>query len=148
MKYYKLKENNACIYGGKKLYTNEKDAHKEHLGGTFTRIQNFSRNKCRSIEELHNIICKYGFSKHVDEIIEKVGVETFEIEFPDIPCIVVKCVELEDQYECDADRTPMFYLNSAKELEDKSYNFDYEVWVINKNGSIELNEELGTYENN
>jgi hypothetical protein len=61
------------------------------------------------------------------------------------PCIIVKCEELEDQFECDAYRTPVKYLKSTKELESQNFDFMYEVYTINELGDIEFNEELSTY---
>lgn len=159
MKYYKLKSSDVIIYNFKKLYANIKDARKENNGGFFSHIGAFDQCKCRSIDDLRQKIFEFEFKynvgkssysrswKLIDEIIEKIGVETFEIDYPNKPCIVVECKELSDQYECDADRTPIEYLNSAKELENKKYSFEYEVYIINENGSLELNDELGTYFN-
>lgn len=48
--------------------------------------------------------------------------------------LVVKCKELGDQYECDADRTPMFMCDSWEDLE---LNYAFEVWEFMNNGQFE-----------
>lgn len=65
-------------------------------------------------------------------------------KFPDIPCIIVKCVALSDQWETDADRTPVLYFSSAKELESFDPNYYYEVYLI-ENGELVLSKKLSTY---
>lgn len=157
MKYFKFKKNNACIYDCEELYINEEDAHKEHKGGFFSCIPEFKQEKCKSIEELRNLLFDYQFKynvskdfypeawKIVDEVIEKIGIETFSISYPNIPCIIVRCDLLDDQYECDACRTPIEYLDSAKELENKKYDFNYEVYLIKENGLLKRRKDLGTY---
>lgn len=158
MKYYKLKKNNACIVNSEEFFINKDDAYKKYKGGFFNTIGTFKEYKCKSIQELKQEILKRYFAediddevfyplalKLVDEIIEKVGVETFEINYPDQPCIIVKCETLGDQFECDANRIPFHYLQSAKEIETSNFGFYFEVWLINKDGSIKLNKDLGTY---
>ena len=158
MTFYKLKSNNACIYNFQELCIDSNYAHKKYSGGFFSHLGNFGNKlKCRSVEELKREIFEWEFEQNVDkdfypeawkiinEIIEKIGVETFEISYPDKPCIIVKVEALYDQYECDANRIPIQYLKSAKELENKKYNFYYEVYLIDSNGLIKLKEDLGTY---
>lgn len=157
MKYYKFKKNNACIVNCEEFFISEDDAHKKHKVGFFSSINEFETSKCHSVKELKQELFEWEFKNNVskdfypeawkiiDEIIEKIGVETFEISYPDKPCIIVKVEVLDDQNECDANRIPIQYLKSAKELENKKYNFDYEVYLIDSNGLIKLKEDLGTY---
>ena len=152
MKYFKLKNDGIVVYCEEEVFNSHDEAVKAHKGGFFHSIGDLEEEKCVSEEELQKKLCERVFGnkesinkKLIDEIIEKAGIETFEINFPDVPCIIVKCEELDDQYECDADRTPIFYLNSAKELENKNYEFYYEVWLINKNGSLKRDKKLGNY---
>lgn len=151
MKYYKLKKNDACIWCDRELFINKEEAFKKYKGGFFHHIPTFEKRKCKSIEELKKCIfnifdcyaIKHSYSKVcklVNEVIEKIKIETFEINYPDQPCIVVQYDELD---ECDA-RTPIEYLKSAKELENKNYNFYYEVYLINNKGALLLDNNLGT----
>lgn len=48
--------------------------------------------------------------------------------------LIVKCEELTDQYECDADRTPMYMTDDWKNNYPKNYNF--EVWELSKTGTF------------
>lgn len=150
MKYFKLKSDSIVVWCEEEVFTSCDEAIKARRGGFFDHIGNLEKEKCTSKEELRKKLREIVFEsevneKLIDEIIEKAGIEIFEINFPDIPCVIVKCTSLHDQYECDADRTPVFYLKSAKELENLNYKFDYEVWLINKDGSLERNKKLGNY---
>lgn len=152
MKYFKLKNDGIVVYCEEEVFMSHDEAIKAHKGGFFHSIGDLEEEKCISEEELHKKLCEIVFEskesineKLINEIIKKAGIATFEIKFPDIPCIIVKCTELDDQYECDADRTPKFYLKSAKELEHLNYKFYYEVWLINKNGSLKRDKKLGNY---
>jgi hypothetical protein len=46
--------------------------------------------------------------------------------------LIVKCVELGDQWECDADRTPLCMVNDYSK-----YGLGYEVWERKEDGSFE-----------
>lgn len=156
-KYFRLKKNNYCLYNLEKLYSSFDEAHKQHNGGLFGYIDTFEKSRCESIDELKNEIFNVEFAsnvgkekysrcwKLVEEIINSIGVETYSLKYDEKPCIIVKCEELDDQFECDANRTLISYLKSSKELEDKNYNFLYEVYLINKDGSIKLDKNLSTY---
>jgi hypothetical protein len=45
--------------------------------------------------------------------------------------LIIKCKELGDQFECDADRTPICVTNDYSK-----YGYGYEVWEIHSNGSL------------
>jgi hypothetical protein len=49
--------------------------------------------------------------------------------------LIVKCEELGDQFECDADRTPMYMTDDWKNNYPKDYRF--EVWELLKTGTFE-----------
>lgn len=46
--------------------------------------------------------------------------------------LVVKCVELMDAYECDADRTPICITDNYTKYNRRGY----EIYSINKNGTL------------
>lgn len=49
--------------------------------------------------------------------------------------LIVKCVPLDDQWECDADRSPMFITDDWKrDVPD----YAFEVWEIKENYTLEL----------
>ena len=48
--------------------------------------------------------------------------------------LIVKCDELGDQFECDADRTPMFMTDDWVNNYPKDYRF--EVWKLLENGTF------------
>lgn len=49
--------------------------------------------------------------------------------------LIVKCVPLDDQWECDADRTPMFITDDWKrDVPD----YPFEVWEIKENYTLKL----------
>lgn len=52
--------------------------------------------------------------------------------------LVVKCEPLNDQYECDADRTPICVTNDYS----KYNNEEYEIYAIYKDNRIKLIREL------
>lgn len=53
--------------------------------------------------------------------------------------LIIKCEELGDQWECDADRTPILI------TDDKSkYGRGYEVWQINDDGTLTKIKEYET----
>lgn len=48
--------------------------------------------------------------------------------------LVVKCEELSDQYECDADRTPICITKNYKPYDD----YGYEIYEIMSDGKLKL----------
>lgn len=50
--------------------------------------------------------------------------------------LIVKCVELADQYECDADRTPIALVDDWEAYCIENADDDFEVWKLNENGSF------------
>ena len=48
--------------------------------------------------------------------------------------LVIKCIPLSDQYECDADREPVCVTNNITAYEGKSYD----IYEIHNDGSLEL----------
>ena len=60
--------------------------------------------------------------------------------------VIVKCRELNDQWECDADRTPMLVLIDVEldRLEEfKCYG--YEVYVASADGTLEIIQDYDRY---
>ena len=51
--------------------------------------------------------------------------------------LIVKCVPLDDQWECDYDRTPICVTNDYSKYEHE----EYEVYAIYKDGRIKLHRE-------
>lgn len=51
--------------------------------------------------------------------------------------LIIKCKELGDQWECDADRTPICITDDF----DKFYQFGYEIYEILDNGTFKLIKE-------
>lgn len=51
--------------------------------------------------------------------------------------LIVKCVELNDQYECDADRTPICMTDNKEEY----WKSGYEIYEVRSNGKLELIKE-------
>lgn len=51
--------------------------------------------------------------------------------------IIVKCEELDDQWECDCDRTVIKVVEDYKPY----YYFGYEIWLILPDGSVKLVKE-------
>lgn len=162
MKYYKLKENDLIIYDLEKIITKKEKDFGNYNGGLFGYVDTFKSSLCKSIEalkkEIYECYFKYEIDedkdeilnacKLVDEIISRAGVEEYEIIYPDVPGIVVKIRELDDQYECDADRTPKLFLKSLTELEKINLEGElYEIYSINKKGKFKLEHKLSTYNN-
>ena len=48
--------------------------------------------------------------------------------------LIIKCIPLSDQYECDADKEPICVTNDTTPYEGKSYD----IYEIHSNGSLEL----------
>lgn len=159
MKYYKLKENDLILYNLEKII-NEKDR-ENYKGGFFSHLGTFEDSLCKSIKALKKEIYEREFKyeideddksqvldsyKLVDEIISRAGIEEYEIIYPDVPGIVVEIEELNDQYECDANRTPKLFLKSLTELENLNLDIElYEIYSINKQGKFKRESKFSTY---
>lgn len=158
MKCYKLKENNFYLYNLERIIT--EDERKNIHGGFFSLLGTFEDSLCKSLELLKQKIYEYEFKyeideedqeevskcfKLVDEIISRAGIETYEVEYPNIPGIVIEIEELTDQFECDANRTPKLYLKSLSELENLELNGLYEIYSIKKNGEFKFEPKFSTY---
>lgn len=59
--------------------------------------------------------------------------------------LIVKCIPLNDQYECDADRKPLCVIK-AEDIPSKYKKYYYEVYEIFENGSITLRQNYDDYE--
>ena len=55
--------------------------------------------------------------------------------------LIVKCIPLDDQYECDADRIPLCVTEDYSTYKNV---FGYEVWKIQKNGNL---KKIQNYDN-
>lgn len=53
--------------------------------------------------------------------------------------LIIQCKELSDQYECDANKTPIKITNDCSK-----YGNGYEVWEILENGNLKKIKEYGT----
>lgn len=85
-----------------------------------------SNTKEGLIEQLTIAVEQEYLKYAIDEI------EEFDIEFPDIPCIFVRCDEIsEDSYAFD--RVPLFFFKSAKEIENLDISYPFEVYKIDGN---------------
>ena len=106
----------------------------------------FIKSKEELIKSLINCLHDYDITNDsfINYVINTIEIDEYEVNYEDIPCIIVKCEPLEDQYECDASRIPTLYLNSMKELETLNIDYPYEVWKI-KDGKILYCEEYSTY---
>lgn len=56
--------------------------------------------------------------------------------------LIIKCYELSDQYECDADRVPVCVTNNC----DSYINYGYEIYEINADGTLTLIQNYYDYE--
>lgn len=56
--------------------------------------------------------------------------------------LIIKCVSLSDQYECDAYREPVCVTNDITPYEKKSYD----IYEIHNDGSLELIQSYEDYE--
>lgn len=54
--------------------------------------------------------------------------------------LLMKCVELDDQYECDADRTPVGLFETIEEINELKKDYLYEIYEINGT-NVELMKE-------
>lgn len=57
--------------------------------------------------------------------------------------LIVKCRELGDQYECDADRTPVCLTDDFKKYD----RYEYEIYEITSENTFKLIKEYGTSSN-
>lgn len=58
-------------------------------------------------------------------------------------CLIVKCTPLDDQYECDADRIPLFICTETEAIEIYGSKFGYEIYSIRADGMLKLEKEYG-----
>ncbi len=133
MIYYKLKDNDIQIYNSTEVVTALSKS------GDYYKLGDFRWHKCKTKEALVNNIkslfrSSVDFNKIIKEILEIAPIEIFEVEYPDKPCVIVSL--------CCGDREPKFYLTSSKELENIDLDFPYEVYLINEDGSLILDERL------
>lgn len=56
-------------------------------------------------------------------------------------CLIVKCDPLDDQYECDANRIPLFVYAETEAIEKYGDKFGYEIYSIRTDGMLELEKE-------
>lgn len=60
--------------------------------------------------------------------------------------VIVKCEELGDQWECDADRTPLLVLINASPDRLKQFqHYGYEIYVASKDGKLTRIQEYYDY---
>lgn len=57
--------------------------------------------------------------------------------------LIVKCSELGDQYECDADRTPVCLTDDYEKYD----RYEYEIYEITSENTFKLIKEYGTSSN-
>lgn len=59
--------------------------------------------------------------------------------------VVVKAVPLGDQWECDADREPVYfaptYESALKEAKQMGLDTDFEIWGVKQDGFIQILDE-------
>ena len=61
--------------------------------------------------------------------------------------VIVKCKELDDQYECDAKRYPVKVLVDVESNKLKRFRrYGYEIYAADKNGNLELIQDYEDYE--
>ena len=147
MKYYRFKESSHTIDYNPK--TKESFLTEDMWGDSIPR---FRTKLIKSKEELIQALTKElksdykkNYKSLVEDIIREIGIEEYEVEYKDIPCIIVRCNRLLDDYESDASRFPTLYLKSAKELPDLNLKYEYEVYLILKSGKLKLSKEYSTY---
>jgi hypothetical protein len=159
MKYYKLKENDLIIYNLEKIIT-QKDR-ENYKGGYFDYVGTIENSLCKSIEALKKEIYEWSFKYEIDEedknevlnayklieeIISRAGIEEYEVIYPNVPGIIVEIRQLDDQYECDADRTPKLFLKSLTELEKINLEMEfYEIYSIDEQGKFKFEQKFSTY---
>lgn len=55
--------------------------------------------------------------------------------------LIVKCDPLSDQFECDADRKPLFICAETEAIEKYGDKFGYEIYSIRADGMLKLEKE-------
>ena len=55
--------------------------------------------------------------------------------------LIVKCIPLGDQWECDADRQPLLVCSEEQAVEGYFEKYGYEIYLIKEDGSLELIKE-------
>lgn len=60
--------------------------------------------------------------------------------------VIVKCEELSDQWECDADKTPMLVLvNVEPDRLEEFKCYGYEVYMASADGTLEKIQDYNSY---
>lgn len=59
--------------------------------------------------------------------------------------LIVDCNPLNDQYECDADRTPLCVIQEP-EIPDRYKKYGYEVYEIFSDGSLYIRQDYYDYD--
>lgn len=61
--------------------------------------------------------------------------------------VIVECEELNDQFECDANRTPIQVLVNANSNELRKFQyFGYEIYVALEDGTLKKIQEYDDYQ--
>lgn len=61
--------------------------------------------------------------------------------------VIVECRELNDQWECDADRTPIRVLINVEPDKLEEFKcYGYEVYVASADGTLEIIQDYDRYE--
>jgi len=56
--------------------------------------------------------------------------------------LIMRCDELDDQFECDADRTPIAIVEDWKNYVDNHHiDYDYEIWQYDNNNHFSCIKE-------
>lgn len=56
-------------------------------------------------------------------------------------CLIVKAVPLSDQFECEADRKPLFICTETEAIEKYGSKFGYEIYSIRNDGVLKVTKE-------
>lgn len=75
--------------------------------------------------------CKKVLTRRSKNVIINISKEREEMK---MKYLIIKCVELEDQFECDADRTPICITDNF----NKFNKYGYEIYMIHANGTLNL----------
>ena len=60
--------------------------------------------------------------------------------------VIVKCEELSDQWECDADKTPIRVLINVEPHKLRKFKcYGYEVYVASADGTLEKIQDYNSY---
>ena len=61
--------------------------------------------------------------------------------------VIVKCVELTDQFECDAYKTPLLVLVNVQSEELKKFKkYGYEIYIATTGGTLKKIQSYDDYE--